>query len=262
MAERRVAIVTGAGSGIGRALVGLLAAEGCAVVAVGRSAGPLEALRDEVAGAAEIAVLAADVTAERTPSQAAEMAVERFGRLDWLVNNAGVGKPLPVDETDDETLDFFLNVHLRAPFRFCREALARMADGGAIVNLASSFAIVGGLRGGAYSAAKSGIVGLSKHMAAQYGPRGIRTNVVAPGVLETPMTAYAWDNPRFRRMNFDMTPLNRTGTAKDAAHAIHFLLSDAARFINGQVLAVDGGWTATKFLSEAAIAAKAADDPH
>ena len=129
------------------------------------------------------------------------------------------------------------------------------------MNLASSFAIIGGLRGGAYSAAKSGIIGLSKHMAAQYGPRGIRTNVVAPGVLETPMTAYAWDNPRFRRMNFDMTPLNRTGTAKDAAHAIHFLLSDAAQFINGQVLAVDGGWTATKFLSEPAIAAKAADDP-
>ncbi len=259
MAERRVAIVTGAGSGVGRALVELLAADGCAIVAVGRSVAPLEALRDEF-GTAGIAILATDVTADDAPSRAAAMAIDRFGRLDWLVNNAGVGKPLPVDETDDATLDFFLNVHLRAPFRFCREALARMSDGGAIVNLASSFAIIGGLRGGAYSAAKSGIVGLSKHMAAQYGPRGIRTNVVAPGVLETPMTAYAWDNPRFRRMNFDMTPLNRTGTAKDAAHAIHFLLSDAARFINGQVLAVDGGWTATKFLSEPAIAAKAADD--
>ncbi len=253
-----MAIVTGAGSGIGRALVGLLAADGCAIVALGRSVAPLESLNEEFAGA-EIAVLAADITDDDAPARAADMAVERFGRLDWLVNNAGVGKPLPVDETTDEVLDFFLNVHLRAPFRFCREALARMADGGAIVNLASSFAIIGGLRGGAYSAAKSGIVGLSKHMAAQYGPRGIRTNVVAPGVLETPMTAYAWDLPRFRRMNFDMTPLNRTGTAKDAAHAIHFLLSDAARFINGQVLAVDGGWTATKFLSEAAIAAKADD---
>lgn len=260
MAERRVAIVTGAGSGIGRALVELLAADGCAVVAVGRSAAPLMALRDALADTAEIAVLVADVTADSAPSRAAGMAIEQFGRLDWLVNNAGVGKPLPVDETDDATLDSFLDVHLRAPFRFCREALARMADGGAIVNLASSFALIGGLRGGAYSAAKSGIIGLSKHMAAQYGPRGIRTNVVAPGVLKTPMTAYAWDNPRFRRMNFDMTPLNRTGSAKDAAHAIHFLLSDAAQFINGQVLAVDGGWTATKFLSESAIAAIAIDD--
>ena len=220
----------------------------------------LIAAHPALAGKAEIAVLAADVTADDAPARAAELAIERFGRLDWLVNNAGVGKPLPVDETDDATLDFFLGVHLRAPFRFCREALARMADGGAIVNLASSFALIGGLRGGAYSAAKSGIIGLSKHMAAQYGPRGIRTNVVAPGVLETPMTAYAWDNPRFRRMNFDMTPLNRTGTAKDAAHAIHFLLSDAAQFINGQVLAIDGGWTATKFLSESAVTAKAVDD--
>ena len=262
MAEPRVAIVTGAGSGIGRALVGLLAANGCATVAIGRSAEPLASLSEEFAGTGEIAVLAIDVTDDDAPFRAVSLALERFGRLDWLVNNAGIGKPLPVDETDDAMLDFFLDVHLRAPFRFCREAVSSMADGSAIVNLASSFAIIGGLRGGAYSAAKSGIVGLSKHMAAQYGPRGIRTNVVAPGVLETPMTAYAWNTARFRRMNFDMTPLNRTGTAKDAAHAIHFLLSDAARFINGQVLAVDGGWSATKFLSEAAIAAKAADDLH
>lgn len=135
MAERRVAIVTGAGSGVGRALVELLAADGCAVVAVGRSAEPLVSLRDELDGKAEIAILVADVTADSAPSHAAGMAIEQFGRLDWLVNNAGVGKPLPVDETDDATLDFFLDLHLRAPFRFCREALARMADGGAIVNL-------------------------------------------------------------------------------------------------------------------------------
>jgi len=260
MAERRVAIITGAGSGIGLATARLLAAQGCAIVAVGRSPGPLEALRVEVASQAEVAVLAANVTDDETPHRAAELAIESFGRLDWLVNNAGVGKPHPVDETTDEILDFFLNLHLRAPFRFCREALARMAGGGAVVNVASSFAIVGGLRGGAYSAAKAGIIGLSKHMAAQYGPRGIRTNVVAPGVLETPMTAYAWDNERFRRLNFDMTPLNRTGTAEDAGHAIQFLLSDSARFINGQVLAVDGGWTSTRFLSESAITAKALVD--
>lgn len=87
-------------------------------------------------------------------------------------------------------------------------------------------------------------------MAAQYGRRGIRTNVVAPGVLETPMTDHAWSTSRFRRMNFDMTPLDRTGTAEDAAAAIAFLLSDAARFITGQVLVVDGGWSSTKFLSD------------
>ena len=255
----KVAIVTGAGSGVGQALSRLLAADGVAIVAVGRSAAPLEALRDELAGKVEVEVVAADITDDDAPARAVEAATRRFGRLDYLVNNAGVGKPLPVDETTDEILDFFLSVHLRAPFRFCREALTALGDGGAIVNLASSFAIIGGLRGGAYSAAKSGIVGLSKHMAAQYGPRGIRTNVVAPGVLATPMTEYAWNTPRFRRMNFDMTPLNRTGTAEDAAHAIRFLLSEEARFINGQVLAVDGGWTATKFLSEEAATAVPVD---
>jgi NAD(P)-dependent dehydrogenase (short-subunit alcohol dehydrogenase family) len=240
---------------VGQAVSRLLAADGVAIVAVGRNLAPLEALRDELADTIEVVPVAADVTDDDAPTRAVAAATGRFGRLDYLVNNAGVGKPLPVDETSDEILDFFLGIHLRAPFRFCREALTAMGDGGAIVNLSSSFAIIGGLRGGAYSAAKSGIIGLSKHMAAQYGPRGIRTNVVAPGVLHTPMTDYAWDTPRFRRMNFDMTPLNRTGTAEDAAHAIRFLLSEEARFINGQVLAVDGGWTATKFLSEEAATA-------
>ncbi|MBV1917359.1 MAG: SDR family oxidoreductase [Sphingomonadaceae bacterium] len=251
----KVAIITGAGAGIGRATATALAKDGVAIVAIGRRVEPLEQLRDDLAEIAPVAVLSADVTDDDAPARAAAMAIEKFGRLDYLVNNAGVGKPEPVDETSDEVLDFFLNVHLRAPFRFCREALAKMEDGGAIVNVASSFAIIGGLRGGAYSAAKAGIVGVSKHMAAQYGVRGIRTNVVAPGVLETDMTAYAWNLHRFRRMNFDMTPLNRTGTAQDAAAAIRFLLSDEARFITGQVMAVDGGWTSTKFLSESAVLA-------
>ena len=257
---RKVAIITGAGSGVGRATALALAGDGVAIVALGRRAQPLEMLRNDLAGTVPVAILPADVTDDDAPARAADLAISAFGRLDYLVNNAGVGKPHPVDETTDEILDYFLNVHLRAPFRFCREALAKMADDGAIVNVASSFALIGGLRGGAYSAAKSGIVGLTKHMAAQYGVRGVRSNVVAPGVLETDMTAYAWNAHRFKRMNFDMTPLNRTGTAEDAALAIRFLLSDAARFITGQVLAVDGGWTSTKFLAESAVLAGSDDD--
>jgi NAD(P)-dependent dehydrogenase (short-subunit alcohol dehydrogenase family) len=232
-----------------------LAAENVAIVAVGRRAEPLEELREALKSQAPVEVVAADITADDAPLRAAQAAMQKFGRLDYLVNNAGIGKPFPVHETTDEVLDNFLNILLRAPFRFCREALAVMQDGGSIVSVASTFALIGGLRGGAYSAAKAGLVGLSQHMAAQYGPRGIRSNIVAPGVLETPMTEYTWQAPRFRRMNFDMTPLNRTGTGEDAAEAICFLLSDRARFITGQVLAVDGGWSATKFLSEEAATA-------
>lgn len=255
----KVAIITGAGTGIGRATAIALARDNVAIVAVGRRAGPLEQLRDDLIGKAPVAVVAADVTADDAPSRAAQAAIEAFGRLDYLVNNAGMGKPFPVDETTDEVLDLFLDVHLRAPFRFCREALAVMQDGGAIVNMASSFAMIGGMRGGAYSAAKGGIVALTKHMAAQYGSRGIRTNAIAPGVLETEMTAYAWNAHVFRRMNMDMTPLNRTGTAEDAAAAIRFLLSDEARFITGQVLAIDGGWTTTKYLAPHVVAAGSDD---
>ena len=255
--DRKVAIITGAGSGIGLATARQLATENVAIVALGRRIEPLEALRDELKDKVPVAVIAADVTADDAPIRAAQTAISEFGRLDYLVNNAGIGKPFPVHETTDEVLDNFLNVLLRSPFRFCREALAVMRDGGAIVSVASTFALIGGLRGGAYSAAKAGMVGLSAHMAAQYGPRGIRSNVVAPGVLQTPMTDYTWEAPKFRRMNFDMTPLNRTGTGEDAAEAICFLLSDRARFITGQVLAVDGGWSSTKFLSEEAANAVA-----
>jgi NAD(P)-dependent dehydrogenase (short-subunit alcohol dehydrogenase family) len=253
--DRKVAIITGAGSGIGLATARQLAADNVAIVALGRRVEPLEALRDALKDIAPVAVLAADVTSDNAPIDAAKLAISEFGRLDYLVNNAGIGKPFPVHETTDEVLDNFLNVLLRSPFRFCREALAVMQDGGSIVSVASTFALIGGLRGGAYSAAKAGMVGLSAHMAAQYGPRGIRSNIVAPGVLQTPMTDYTWQAPRFRRMNFDMTPLNRTGTAEDASEIICFLLSDKARFITGQVIAVDGGWSSTKFLSEEAATA-------
>ena len=251
----RAAIVTGAGTGIGLATVKLLAGRGVGVVAIGRRPEPLDALVEEF-GAERIAPLGLDITSPEAPATAVAAAIDRFGRLDYLVNNAGKGRPFPVHETTDDVLDDFLDVLLRAPFRFCREALPAMGSSSAIVNVASTFAIVGGLRGGAYSAAKAGIVGLTKHMAAQYGAQGIRSNVVAPGVTETPMTAYNWESDVFRRMNFEMTPMNRTCTAEDVANAIAFLLSDEAGFINGQVLAVDGGWTTTKYLSEEALTAQ------
>ena len=247
--SRKAAILTGAGTGIGKATAQLLVANGVGVVAVGRTRETLEELRDEL-GTEMVAIHVADVTADDAPRASVDMALERFGRLDYLVNNAGKGKPLPVHESTDEILDDFLDILLRAPFRYCREALAAMKSGSAIVNVSSTFSILGGLRGGAYSAAKAGLNGLTLHMAAQYGPEGIRSNAVAPGVTETPMTAYNWENEVFKRMNFEMTPMNRTCSAEDVAHAIWFLLSDAGGFINGQVLAVDGGWTTTKYLSE------------
>jgi meso-butanediol dehydrogenase / (S,S)-butanediol dehydrogenase / diacetyl reductase len=253
--EQKVAIVTGAGTGIGESVSRMLAEQGVRIIAVGRRPEPLAALAAALKDKAEVVTMSADVCAVGTPAAVVALAMEKFGRLDYLVNNAGMGKPFPVHETTDEIFDGYIDVHLKAPFKFCREALAVMKDGASIVNLASTAAVVGIARAGAYSAAKAGVIGFSRHMAAQYGALGIRTNVVAPGVVETPMTEYAWQLPRFRRNNFDQTPLNRTCTADDVANAIVYLLSDQARFITGQVVMVDGGFSSTKILSESAVTA-------
>jgi meso-butanediol dehydrogenase / (S,S)-butanediol dehydrogenase / diacetyl reductase len=252
----RVALVTGAGSGIGLATARRFLADGVAVVGIGRDGAKLAAL--EQLGAqmgAPVACLSLDIMGDEAPARAVEFTLSRFGRLDHLVNNAGVGSPKPVHETDDESLDYFLNLMLRAPFRLAREALKVLGPGSSIVNVSSTYAQVGGLRGGAYSAAKAGLQGLTLHMACQYGSAGIRSNAVAPGVVPTAMTAHRLEDQGFRRMNDDMTPSDRRGTADDIAQAIVFLSSPAAGWINGQVLVVDGGWSSTKFLSEEALLA-------
>lgn len=250
----KVALITGAGSGIGLATALAFLREGTAIVAIGRSETKLARLKAHSENTQDmVATLSVDVTNDDAPARSVALAMSRFGRLDYLINNAGIGSPTPVHETDDAALDKNLNIMLRTPFRYCREALTVMQAGGAIVNVSSTYALLGGLRGGAYSAAKSGLHGLSAHMAAQYGNIGIRTNVVAPGVIPTEMTMHRLEDERFRRMNYEMTPAQGWGTADDVANAIVFLCSDKARWINGQVLAVDGGWSTTKFLSENAL---------
>jgi NAD(P)-dependent dehydrogenase (short-subunit alcohol dehydrogenase family) len=253
----KVALVTGAGSGIGLATALAFLRKGIAVVGTGRRPEKLEELRKAAGPHADnVATIAIDATQDDAPERSVALAIERFGRLDYLVNNAGVGRPKPVHETDDATLDTCLDLMLRAPFRHTREALRVMEPGAAIVNVSSTYALVGGLRGGAYSAAKAGLLGLTSHVACQYGSSGVRCNAVAPGVVPTEMTFDRLQDERFRRMNYDMTPGLGWGTADDVAGTIVFLCSDEARWINGQVIAVDGGWSSTKFLSETALTAE------
>jgi NAD(P)-dependent dehydrogenase (short-subunit alcohol dehydrogenase family) len=252
----RVALITGASSGIGLATAKAFLKDGVAVVGVARDPEKLAQAEVDCDGLpAPLGTLAQDVMADDAPIRAVALALDRFGRLDHLVNNAGIGSPKPVHETDDETLDYFLGLMLRAPFRYAREALTAFGPEATIVNISSSYALTGGLRGGAYSAAKAGLHGLTSHMACQYGSSGVRSNAVAPGVIPTPMTYARLEDERFRRMNYDMTPCVRWGTPEDVAQAVLFLSSPVSGWINGQVLAVDGGWTSTKFLDEEALTA-------
>ncbi len=259
MTDAPVALITGASGDLGRAIAVHLARRGCNIIGSGRSTEGLARLTSAIEGV-RVATIQQDVTTQEAPFDAIDLARREFGRLDFLINNAGIGKPKAVHETTDEELDEFLNVHLRATFRYCREALGLLGPESAIVNIASTFAVIGGMRGGAYSAAKGGVVGLTRHLAAQYGARGVRSNVVAPGVFHSAMTEYAWKMERFKRMNFEMTPAPRAGTVDDVAGTVAFLCSTEGSFINGQVIAVDGGWSATKYLSDEAVNAQRA--PH
>ena len=153
----KVAIITGAGSGIGLATAQLLAEQGFAIVGVGRSKDKLATLEAEIADPAKVLAVSADVTDPQAPKQIVAAALEKFGRIDCLVNNAGLGSPKPLDETDDETLDQFLDVMLVGPFRLCRDVLPHLGQGASIVNVTSTYAHVGGRRGGAYSGAQGGV---------------------------------------------------------------------------------------------------------
>lgn len=247
----QVAIVTGASSGIGFGCATTLAAAGMAVLGTGRDEGRLATLQR--IDPERIATLAVNLTDDDAPSRIVEAALSRWGRVDFLVNNAGVGSPKPLHETDDEALDYALGLMLRAPFRLAREVIPHLAPGSAIINVTSTFAVVGGLRGGAYSAAKGGLTALTTHIACQYGAQGIRCNAVAPGVTVTPMVAHRLEDERFRKINVEMTPHQRLGRVEDIAGTVAFLCSEAGSFINGQTIVVDGGWSSTKYLSDHAL---------
>jgi len=249
----QVAIVTGASSGIGFGTAIKLAGMGMAVLGVARDAGKLADLEKAAPDAGRIATLPVDVTADDAPARIVAAALKHFGRIDFLINNAGAGSPKPLHETDDAMLDGFLNLMLRAPFRLARDVIPHMKPGSAIINVTSTFAVIGGRRGGAYSAAKGGLNTLTGHIACQYGAQGIRSNNVAPGVTVTPMVEHRLDDPTFKRINVEMTPNTRLGQVEDIASTIAFLCSPGGSFINGQTIVVDGGWSSTKYLSDNAL---------
>ena len=254
--QKPVVLVTGASSGIGDGIARRFAKGGFRVVALARRKDRLESLAKELSATSDTVAFAADVTAPKAADQAVEFAMKSFGRLDCLVNNAGAGKWAPVHETDDATVDEVVETSLKAPFRFARAALHVMKPGSSIISVGSVFGIIGGLNGGIYCAVKAGLIGLSQALAVQYGAKGIRSNVVAPGVIKTDMTKDYWDDPSFRRINQEMTPMDREGTIADVANAVYFLASEEGSFINGHTLTLDGGWSSTKYLSYGALIAK------
>ncbi|MCB5410400.1 SDR family NAD(P)-dependent oxidoreductase [Pseudogemmobacter faecipullorum] len=250
--DGRTAIVSGAGQGIGLAIAGALREAGAHVVALDREAEGIDAF----AAGGNATALTGDITDATLPERIAAR-LGALGRdVDILCNNAGVARGSHALGTSDEDLARFLDINVMGHFRLSRWAVARMMPrgGGAIVNTASIFGMIGAQNSCGYSISKSAVVGMTRQMATDFGPNGIRVNAVAPGLIETPLTAERIRSEAWRRqVMIDGAPLRRVGSAQEVAKAVRFLASDEASFITGEILAVDGGWAVGRFPRESAI---------
>lgn len=245
----KAAIITGAGSGIGKATARLFLREGAAVVAACYEPGDSEALESEAQGLpGSLATLQADVTSDGDAQRLVRAAVERFGGLDILVNCAGIAWSASATETSEEQWEHVLDVNLKGVFLCSKHAVAEMLArrGGSIVNVASINAIRGNHRLVAYSASKGGVVGLTLAMALDHAADNIRVNCVCPAAIEgTRMMQRALDAAadaeQMRRYLLAKHPLGRCGRPEEVAYAILFLASDESSFITGVTLPIDGG---------------------
>jgi NAD(P)-dependent dehydrogenase (short-subunit alcohol dehydrogenase family) len=237
--DKKVIIVTGGRSGIGAAIARRMADEGATVVVADRSA------PETVIGPGPLAALHADVADPASVQAMVDAVVARHGRLDGLVNSAGIGSYTPFLETSLETFDRVLSVNLRGTFLAGQAAARAMKEtgGGSIVNIASVSGVTGNAGRSAYGASKWGVVGLSRVMAVDLADLGIRVNVLAPGAVETPLVDKMLPGDEARQW-IDRTPLHRYARPEELAGAAVFLCSDDASYMTGHVLVVDGGFTA------------------
>ena len=247
--DGKVALVTGAGRGLGRGIALALAAAGAEVVLNSRTPAELDAVAAEIAAAGGTArALPFDVTDQGAASAAIAGLARDFGRLDIMVNNAGVNRPQPFLEVDEATLDRLIALNIRALFLNAQAAARRMIEagnGGVIVNMSSQMGHVGSeLNRTVYVMTKHAVEGLTKAMAAELAPKGVRVVSIAPTFIMTPLTQPFFDDPAFKKWTLDRIPLGRLGTVDEVAHAVVFLASPAAGLVTGSSLLVDGGWTA------------------
>jgi NAD(P)-dependent dehydrogenase (short-subunit alcohol dehydrogenase family) len=252
--EGKVALITGAGSGMGRAAVARFSREGARVVACDVD---LDSVREsvamaEAAGGRALAVRA-DVSKETEVREAIQAGVKAYGRLDILYNNAGIfpATDHSVIDTDEAVWDKVLAVNVKGVYLVCKHGIPELlaAGGGSVINVASFVALVGcTVPQDAYTASKGAVIALTKSLAVQFGPKGIRANAICPGPIETPLlTAWLFKEPAEKAKRLNRIPMARFGKSDDIVNTALFLASDESSWTNGAALVVDGGITSNYF---------------
>jgi len=241
----KVAVITGAGSGMGLATARRFHAEGARLVLTDISGAEQETAEELGEG---VVAVTGDIADADDVRKVMDLAVDEFGGFDILANIAGAMVPMvPLVESPLRDFDKMIHVNLRGVFLMMRAAVPHLIErgGGSIVNIASTAALIGTPNLAGYSAAKSGVLGLTRSVALEYADRGIRVNVVAPGTIRTPMMEKGLaDNPAATEHLTDMVPMRRLGTADDIAEGVLFLAGDESSYITGIALPIDGGQTA------------------
>jgi NAD(P)-dependent dehydrogenase (short-subunit alcohol dehydrogenase family) len=242
--DGKLALVTGAGRGIGRAVALALADSGAELLLNSRTPSELDQVASEIAGrGGKARPLPFDVT----DNAAVRDAIAALPRLDILVNNAGINRPQAFLDVDEATLDHLVALNVKAPFVVAQAAARHMVrdGGGVVINMTSQMGHVGSERDRTvYVMTKHAIEGLTKAMAVELAPKGVRVVSIAPTFIDTPLTAPFFANPEFRDWVLKRIPIGRVGTVEEVAYAVVFLASPAAALVTGSSLLADGGWTA------------------
>ena len=243
--DGKVAVITGASRGIGGAIALALARAGAKVALLGRDAAALESVRKELnADDKAAASFVADMLDTARLGSVFDAIIATFGRIDILINNAGVEQKCDSLKVPEALWDRIVDTNLKAAF-FCAQAAASRMQGGSIVNVCSLTSEVGVPKAAAYGASKSGLVGMTRALATEWAAAGIRVNGIGPGYFRTALTASFYDDEDWQRRMLDRIPMRRFGRMDDLGDPVVFLCSEAAGYITGQILYIDGGYLAS-----------------
>ncbi len=241
MEDRKIAIVTGASRGIGKRIASTLAEEGMILALVARNEEKLVELKNELHDSEIHSVYSCDVSNFNEVEKVVKSVFEKNGKIDYLVNNAGITRDSLLLRMREEDWDNVISINLKGVFNFTKHVIPYMARqrSGKIVNISSIVGLMGNAGQSNYAASKSGIIGFTKSIAKEYGSKGITVNAIAPGFIETDMTAKLPD--RVKEEYIKSIPLKRFGKPEDIAKVVKFLLSDDADYITGETINVSGG---------------------